>query len=137
MAEETIVLDQPTGTEGTTRVNVRVLDIIAALATQEVEGVASLRGSFSDRAQEAFGRRVRGGRICGSCSCRRFQPFRFGGEAVPFSVGIWESEAVFGYMDGDWVRSGDRVLRGLPGEGSAACEDHGGDDGKDRGYGFS
>lgn len=36
-----------------------------------------------------------------------------------FSVGIWESEAVFGYMDGDWVRSGDRVLRGLPGEGSA------------------
>lgn len=60
MAEETIVLDQPTGTEGTTRVNVRVLDIIAALATQEVEGVASLRGSFSDRAQEAFGRRVRG-----------------------------------------------------------------------------
>ena len=51
--------------------------------------------------------------------------------------GIWESEAVFGYMDGDWVRSGDRVLRGLPGEGSAACEDHGGDDGKNRGYGFS
>ena len=76
-------------------------------------------------------------RICGPGADPGFQPLRNGREAVPFSVGIWESEAVFGYMDGDWVRSGDRVLRGLPGEGSAACEDHGGDDGKDRGYGFS
>lgn len=58
---------------------------------------------------------VEGG-FAGSCSCRRFQPFRFGGEAVPFSVGIWESEAVFGYMDGDWVRSGDRVLRDCRGK---------------------
>ncbi|MBM7617978.1 putative alkaline shock family protein YloU [Weissella uvarum] len=60
MAEETILLDQPADTQGATRVNVRVLDIIAALATQEVEGVASLRGSLSDRAQEVFGRQVRG-----------------------------------------------------------------------------
>lgn len=59
-AEETIVLDQPTGSAGTTRVNVRVIDIIAALAAQEVEEVASLRGSISDRAQEAFGFMVRG-----------------------------------------------------------------------------
>ena len=99
--------------------------------------VRALRSMLHHGGRSGAGRHVRGGWICGSCSCRRFQPFRFGGEAVPFSVGIWESEAVFGYMDGDWVRSGDRVLRGLPGEGSAACEDHGGDDGKNRGYGFS
>lgn len=60
MAEETIMLSQNTETLGVTRVNVRVLDIIAGMAAQEVDGVASLRGSLSQRAQEAFGRRLHG-----------------------------------------------------------------------------
>ncbi|AIG65113.1 Asp23/Gls24 family envelope stress response protein [Weissella tructae] len=60
MAEETIVLHQVDETNGSTQVNVRVIDIIASLAAQEVDGVASLRGSMSERAQEALGRRVQG-----------------------------------------------------------------------------
>ena len=60
MAEETIVLAHPSDISGETRVNTRVLEIIAGLASQEVEGVARLRGSLSERAQEAFGRRMHG-----------------------------------------------------------------------------
>ncbi|KRN30825.1 Asp23/Gls24 family envelope stress response protein [Weissella halotolerans] len=60
MAEETIMLSQNSESLGDTRVNVRVLDIIAGIAAQEVDGVASLRGSLSQRAQEAFGRRLHG-----------------------------------------------------------------------------
>lgn len=60
MAEETIVLAHPSDISGETRVNTRVLEIIAGLAAQEVEGVARLRGSLSERAQEAFGRRMHG-----------------------------------------------------------------------------
>ena len=46
MAEETIMLSQNSESLGDTRVNVRVLDIIAGIAAQEVDGVASLRGSL-------------------------------------------------------------------------------------------
>lgn len=51
-----------------------------------------------------------------------------------FSVGIWESEAVFGYMDGDWVRSGDSCPPGIAGGRKRRLRrNHGGDDGKNRG----
>ncbi|QIL51040.1 Asp23/Gls24 family envelope stress response protein [Weissella coleopterorum] len=52
-AEETILLTQTEN--GSTRVNIRVLDIIAGLATREVEGVARLRGTFGERAKEVLG----------------------------------------------------------------------------------
>lgn len=43
------------------------------------------------------------------CTCHGVQPFRHGGERVPFSPGLWQSEAVFRHLDSDGVRgSGDR-----------------------------
>jgi uncharacterized alkaline shock family protein YloU len=60
MAEETILLNNAGEIAGETRVNTRVLEVIAGLAASEVEGVATLRGSLSERAQEALGRRVHG-----------------------------------------------------------------------------
>lgn len=60
MAEETIVLTHSSDVSGETLVSMRVLEIIAGLAAQEVEGVSRLTGSLSERAQEAFGRRVHG-----------------------------------------------------------------------------
>ena len=60
MAEDTIVLTHESEIHGDTRISVRVIEIIAGLAAGEVEGVARLRGGFTDRAQEAFGRHVRG-----------------------------------------------------------------------------
>ena len=60
MAEETIVLTHSSEASGETLVSMRVLEIIAGLAAQEVEGVSRLSGSLSERAQEAFGRRVHG-----------------------------------------------------------------------------
>ncbi|MDR3242230.1 MAG: Asp23/Gls24 family envelope stress response protein [Lactobacillaceae bacterium] len=55
--EETILLTQATE-QGETRVNIRVIDIIAGLATKEVEGVAKLRGTFGERAKEVLGKKV-------------------------------------------------------------------------------
>ncbi|MCM0583296.1 Asp23/Gls24 family envelope stress response protein [Weissella diestrammenae] len=55
--EETILLTQATQ-EGETRVNIRVIDLIAGLATKEVEGVAKLRGTFGERAKEVLGKKV-------------------------------------------------------------------------------
>ncbi|MFL1695692.1 Asp23/Gls24 family envelope stress response protein [Weissella kandleri] len=52
--EETILLTQDDAA-GSTRVNLRVIDIIAGLATKEVEGVARLRGTFGERAKEVLG----------------------------------------------------------------------------------
>lgn len=60
MAEETIVLTYSNEASGETLVSMRVLEIIAGLAAQEVDGVSRLRGSLTERAQEAFGRRVHG-----------------------------------------------------------------------------
>jgi uncharacterized alkaline shock family protein YloU len=60
MAEDTILLSNTGEIAGDTRVNPRVLEIIAGLAASEVDGVASLRGSLTERAQEAFGRRLHG-----------------------------------------------------------------------------
>ena len=60
MAEETILLAHEGEANGETRVNSRVLEIIAGLAAEEVEGVARLRGSISERAKEALGRHVHG-----------------------------------------------------------------------------
>ena len=54
MAEETIVLTHSSDVSGETLVSMRVLEIIAGLAAQEVEGVSRLTGSLSERAQEAF-----------------------------------------------------------------------------------
>ncbi|MDR3190122.1 MAG: Asp23/Gls24 family envelope stress response protein [Lactobacillaceae bacterium] len=58
MAEETILLANQSDVDGETRANTRVLEIIAGLAAEEVAGVARLHGSISERAKEAFGRRV-------------------------------------------------------------------------------
>jgi uncharacterized alkaline shock family protein YloU len=44
MAEETIVLTYSNEASGETLVSMRVLEIIAGLAAQEVEGVSRLRG---------------------------------------------------------------------------------------------
>lgn len=60
MAEETIVLNHESNIAGETRINLRVLELIAALATSEVEGVARLRESLTNWAQEALGHKVHG-----------------------------------------------------------------------------
>ncbi|TYC47925.1 Asp23/Gls24 family envelope stress response protein [Weissella muntiaci] len=60
MAEETIVLNHASDIAGETRINTRVLELIAALATSEVDGVARLRESLTNWAQEALGRKVHG-----------------------------------------------------------------------------
>ena len=99
--------------------------------------VRTLRGLFHDGRGTGAGCHVRGGRIRRPCARERVQPFCLGGKAVPFSAGVWESAAVFGDMDGDRLRCGDPIFRELSGRGAAACEDHGGDDRKDRGHGFS
>lgn len=55
-----IILDTDSHLEGATQIAPEVIEIIAQIATQEVDGVYSMRGKLSDRFTSAFGTNSRG-----------------------------------------------------------------------------
>ncbi|WP_294973808.1 Asp23/Gls24 family envelope stress response protein [uncultured Leuconostoc sp.] len=59
-AKNIILATENSDVGGTTQVTPEVIEVVAQIATQEVHGVYSMRGTLSDRFTNAFGSNARG-----------------------------------------------------------------------------